>query len=95
MPLSPAVSAETVAPAPATHAAGTTPASATGAAAGGGMGGGMAPMHGAGHQNQGKDKRRDPNLSPDEDLYTEDREWTEGVIGLRRRRDVQDGKDSQ
>jgi hypothetical protein len=55
----------------------------------------MAPMHGAGHQNQGKEKRRNPNLSPDEDLYTEDREWTEGVIGLRRRRDVQDGKESQ
>ena len=95
MPLSPAVSAETVAPAPATHAASASPAAGTGAAAGGGMGGGMAPMHGAGHGNQGKDKRRDPNLSPDEDLYTEDREWTEGVIGLRRRRDVPDGKESQ
>jgi hypothetical protein len=58
------------------------------------MGGGMAPMHGAGHQNQGKEKRRDPDLSPDEDLYTEDRPWTEAVIGNRRRRDVQDGKES-
>jgi hypothetical protein len=91
------VSAETVGPAPATHAASASPGGATGGAAAGGtaMGGGMAPMHGAGHQNQGKEKRRNPNLSPDEDLYTEDREWTEGVIGLRRRRDVQDGKESQ
>jgi hypothetical protein len=58
------------------------------------MGGGIAPMgHGAGH-NQGKEKRRDPNLAPDEELYTEDRPWTEAVIGNRRRRDVQDGKES-
>lgn len=95
MPLSPAVSAETVAPAAPVHAASAAPAAAsTGAAAGGGMGG-MAPMHGAGHQNQGKEKRRDPNLSPDEDLYTEDRPWTEAVIGNRRRRDVPDGKESK
>ena len=62
---------------------------------GGVMGGGMAPMgHGAG-QNQGKEKRRDPNLAPDEDLYTEDRPWTEAVIGNRRRKDVPDGKESK
>jgi hypothetical protein len=92
MPLSAAVGAETVAP---VHAASATPgAASSGGAAGGGMGGGMAPMHAAGHNNQGKDKRRDPNLSPDEDLYTEDRSWTEAVIGNRRRRDVQD-KDSK
>jgi ESX-1 secreted protein B PE domain/PPE family len=96
MPLSPAVSAETVAPSAPTHAASATPgAAASGGAAGGGMGGGMAPMHGAGHGNQGKEKRRDPSLSPDEDLYTEDRPWTEPVIGNRRRRDVQEGKESQ
>jgi hypothetical protein len=95
MPLSPAVSAETVAPTAPAQAGPSAPAGAsTGAAAGSGMGG-MAPMHGAGHQNQGKDKRRDPNLSPDEDLYTEDRPWTEAVIGNRRRRDVQDGKESK
>jgi hypothetical protein len=90
MPLSPPVGAETVAPTAPTRAASGAPAAAsTGAAAGGAMGG-MAPMgHGAGH-NQGKEKRRDPNLSPDEDLYTEDRPWTEAVIGNRRRRDVQD-----
>ena len=44
---------------------------------------------------QGKEKRRDPNLAPDEDLYTEDRPWTEAVIGNRRRKDVQDGKESK
>jgi hypothetical protein len=96
MPLSPVVGAETVAPtAPARAASAGPAATSTGAAAGGAMGGGMAPMgHGAGH-NQGKEKRRDPNLSPDEDLYTEDRPWTEAVIGNRRRRDVQDGKESK
>ena len=71
------------------------PAAGSTGAAGGAMGGGMAPMgHGAGH-NQGKEKRRDPNLSPDEDLYTEDRPWTEAVIGNRRRRNVQDGKEAE
>ena len=57
--------------------------------------GGM-PMvgHGAG-QGQGKEKRRTPGLSPDEDLYTEDRAWTEAVIGNRRRKDVQEGKESR
>jgi hypothetical protein len=95
MPMSPAVSAETVAPSAPTYAASATPgAGSSGGAAGGAMGGGMAPMHGAGHGNQGKEKRRDPNLSLDEDLYTEDRPWTEAVIGDRRRRDVQD-KESQ
>jgi hypothetical protein len=54
------------------------------------MAGGMAPMHGAGVQ--GKEKRRDPRTAPDEDLYTEDRPWTEGVVGNRRRREVQDGR---
>ena len=89
MPLSAAVSAETVAPT-APGRAPTAGAVASGGAAGGAMGGGMAPMHGGGRGNQGKEKRRDPNLSPDEDLYTEDRPWTEAVIGNRRRRDVQD-----
>ncbi|MGV0791218.1 PPE domain-containing protein [Mycolicibacterium sp. XJ1819] len=92
MPLSAAVTAETVAPAPpipvATGAAGAG-TSPTGAMMGGAMGG--MPMHGAGAQ-QGKEKRRDPRLAPDEDLYTEDRPWTEGVIGNRRRREVQEGK---
>lgn len=90
-PLSPAVSAETVAPAPPMPVA-TSPAAAAAAPGGmaGGMGG-MAPMHGHGAQ-QGKEKRRDPRTAPDEDLYVEDRPWTEGVVGNRRRREVQDGR---
>jgi hypothetical protein len=56
---------------------------------GGGMGGGM-----GGHgQGQGKERRRTPGLSPDEELYKEDRAWTEGVIGNRRRKDVKDPKE--
>lgn len=40
--------------------------------------------HGAGH-NQGKEKKRSPERSPDESVYTEDRPWTEGVVGHSRR----------
>ena len=60
----------------------------------GGMGG-MAPMHGAQGAQQGKEKRRDPLTAPDEDLYIEDRPWTEAVVGNRRRRDVHDGRQAQ
>lgn len=92
-PLSPAVTAETVAPGPPVPVgAGPAPATAGGAAGGAMMGGGMAPMHGAQGGAQGKEKRRDPRLAPDEDLYTEDRPWTEAVVGNRRRRDVHDGQ---
>jgi hypothetical protein len=49
-------------------------------------------MHGAQGGQQGKEKRRDPRLAPDEDLYVEDRPWTESVVGNRRRKDVQDGR---
>ncbi|EHI14079.1 antigen MTB48 [Mycolicibacterium thermoresistibile ATCC 19527] len=59
----------------------------------GGMGG--MPMGAGGGQNQGKEKRRDANLSPDEDLYKEDRPWTEGIIGNRRRKESQEGKESK
>ncbi len=55
-----------------------------------GMGGGMGGMgHGGGGQ-QGQQKRRDSRFAPDEELYTEDRPYTEPVIGQRRRKDVQD-----
>ena len=58
---------------------------AAGVTAGGGMGG-MAPMmHGAKGEGSG-DKKRNPQLSQDEDIYTEDRPWTEAVIGNRVRR---------
>jgi hypothetical protein len=53
---------------------------------GAGAGGAGMPMmgHGAGH-TQGKEKKRSAELSPDESLYAEDRPWTEGVVGHRRR----------
>ncbi|KUH94364.1 hypothetical protein [Mycobacterium sp. IS-3022] len=86
-PMSAPVTAETVAPAPTTPAAASTAAGPSADRTAGAMGAGMAPMgHGAGAQ-QGQEKRRDPRLAPDEDLYTEDRPWTEAVIGNRRRRD--------
>lgn len=92
VPLQPSVGAETVGPAPGGArggGSGAIPASAMGGGMGG-MGGGMGGMgHGGGAQ-PGKEKRRDPNLAPDEDLYTEDRAWTEGVIGARKRRDTPD-----
>jgi hypothetical protein len=97
MPLQPNVGGVSVGPGP--TAGGTGPgAGPTGAgAAGGGMGGmGAMPMHGAGHGQGGeKEKKRAPGLSPDEDIYTEDRPWTEAVIGNRRRKDVQDNKESK
>lgn len=95
-PMSAPVTAETVAPAPAVPAAaGAAPAGATDGRAAAGMGGGMAPMaHGAGAP-QGKEKRRDPKLAPDEILYTEDRPWTEAVVGNRRRREVLDDREDR
>ncbi len=77
-PLSPAVTAETVAPGP-PMPVGAGSAPGTGAAGGmaGGMGG-MAPMHGAQGAQQGKEKRRDPLTAPDEDLYIEDRRVDRG-----------------
>ncbi|WP_441958907.1 PPE domain-containing protein [Mycolicibacterium houstonense] len=94
-PLGPATAAETVAASPATRGPGG-PAAPPGASGGmGGMAGGMGGMGGGHGQGQGgKEKRRDPNLAPDENLYVEDREYTEGVIGLqsRRKRTPQEGK---
>ena len=92
MPLQPNVGAETVAPGPSGGArgggSGGIPASAMGAGMGG-MGGGMGGMgHGGGLQ--GKEKRRDARFAADEELYVEDRAYTEPVIGNRRRKDVQD-----
>jgi ESX-1 secreted protein B PE domain len=91
MPLQPSVDAEA-----ASRPAGAAPGAAgpgrampgAGGAAGGGMGGGMAPMGGPGQgQNQGKGKRVQ---SDDESLYTEERSWTEGVIGNRPRKTAPD-----
>lgn len=90
-PLGPSVGAETVAASPAGARGAAGPAAAPSGGGMGGMGGGMGGM-GGGHGQQGKEKRRDPKLAEDEDLYIEDRAYTEGVIGRRARRDVKDGK---
>lgn len=85
-PLQPAVGAETVAPAPGVPGA-PIPVASSGSGGGGAMGGGMggmAPMHGA--QGGAGEKKRNPQLSPDEPLYVEDRPHTEQVIGVRPRR---------
>jgi hypothetical protein len=56
------------------------------------MGGG----HGMGGQGGGaKERRRTPGLSPDEELYVEDRPSTEPVIGLRPRRGKDGGQDKE
>ncbi|MGP4055872.1 PPE domain-containing protein [Mycobacterium sp. 4D054] len=88
MPMQPAVGAETVAPTPVLPAAagpGATGGSG-GAAAGAMGGGGMAPMMGGAHGSGSGEKKRNPQLSPDEPLYVEDRPHTEQVIGVRPRR---------
>ncbi|MFV8048287.1 PPE domain-containing protein [Mycobacterium sp. 48b] len=93
-PLGPAVGAETVAASPSgSRGAGAGPAGMAGGAGAGGMGGGMGGMGGGhGQGGQGKEKRRNPNLTEDEDLYVEDRAYTEAVIGRRARKDAKDGK---
>lgn len=53
--------------------------------AGGGMGGGM-PMGGAGGKGEGGKGKRVQAADGDESLYTEERAWTEGVIGNRPRK---------
>lgn len=93
-PLGPPVGADSVAPSPAgARGGGVGVPGGSGGGAGGMMGGGMGGM-GAGHGQggQGKEKKRDPKLSPDEDLYTEERAHTEGVIGHRPRREKDSGK---
>jgi hypothetical protein len=51
--------------------------------AGGGMGGGM-PM--GGHGDKGGSKGKRVQGADEESLYTEERQWTEGVIGNRPRK---------
>lgn len=80
-PLGPSMGADSFGQTP-TGARGANAAAVPAGAAGGGMGGGgMGGGMGHGAGKQGKEKRRDPKLSPDEDLYKEDRAWTEPVIG--------------
>jgi hypothetical protein len=63
-------------------------AGAKGAGAGGG-GGGM-PMGGQGQGGGGSKSKG--TQQDDEALYTEDRAWTEAVIGQRRRQDTKESK---
>ncbi|MCZ8382538.1 hypothetical protein O6P37_27080 [Mycobacterium sp. CPCC 205372] len=95
-PLAPAASASAPSSSPAAVSGGG--AAPVGAAGPGGAMGGM-PMgggHGMGGQGGGaKERRRTPGLSPDEELYVEDRPSTEPVIGLRPRRGKDGGQDKE
>lgn len=81
--------AESVRPAGAGDITGLGQGRAGGGAALGGGGMGM-PM-GAAHQGQGGAKSKG-SQQEDEALYTEDRAWTEAVIGNRRRQDSKESK---
>ena len=69
--------------------AGTAPAAGAGAGAGAGRGGGgMAPMGGGAGQGQQGGKAGKRAQKDEEALYTEERPWTEPVVGNRRRSDA-------
>lgn len=76
-------------------AAGGASQAAGPAPVGGGMGGGMGGMGHGGNREGGKEKKRNAGLSPDEVLYTEDRAFTDGVIGHRRRTKIDDKKETK
>ncbi len=63
-----------------------------GAAAGGAMGGGGGGMPMGGHGQGAGGSKTKGSQQDDEALYTEDRAWTEAVIGNRRRQDSKEGK---
>jgi hypothetical protein len=85
MPMQPPSEAESSRPASAVPGAASmgrgVPIPAAGGAAGGGMGGGMAPMAPGQGQNAGKQGSR-VDGDDDDSLYTEERAWTEGAIGI-------------
>ncbi len=90
MPLAPATgSAESVRPAGAGELGGVGQGKAAGGTGMGGGGMGM-PMGGAG-QGKGGSKSKGAQQD-DEALYTEDRAWTEAVVGNRRRQDSKESK---
>lgn len=60
--------------------------------AGAGMGGGGMGMPMGGHGQGGGGSKSKGSTGDDEALYTEDREWTEAVIGQRRRQDSKESK---
>ncbi len=96
-PLQPPTAAESAAQAGAGRGAGIGGVAGAGGGAGaggaagsrGGMG--MAPMGGApgAGQGQGQDKKA-KRLGEEEEIYTEDRAWTSGIIGIRARNDTPD-----
>ncbi|MEV3903662.1 hypothetical protein AB0K11_15160 [Mycobacterium sp. NPDC050551] len=92
-PLAPAAGASAPSSSPAAVAGGGGAAPVGAAGPGGAMGGmPMGGGHGMGGQGGGaKERRRTPGLSPDEELYVEDRASTEPVIGLQRPRRGKDG----
>ena len=94
MPLQPAVEAEGVRGG-ASGAAGRPDLGSLARGASPGMGGGgpmgMPMGAGAGAGGQGGDGKSKRIEGTEEALYTEDREWTEGIIGRRRN----DGKDTK
>jgi hypothetical protein len=91
-PLQPSASAPAMGTSAASAGAGPGGGSG-GAAGGGGMGGGMGGMGHGGNREGGKEKKRNPNLSPEESLYVEDRPFTDPVIGHTRRTKVEDKKE--
>jgi hypothetical protein len=97
MPLQPAASGPALGTSPAAGGMAGHPAAASaGGGMAGGMGGGGMPMGGHGQGGGGKEKRRTPGLTPDEVIYTEDREWTEAYIGQQaKRRTPADSKDAK
>jgi hypothetical protein len=96
-PLQPSVSGVAVGPSPSAGGGTAGTAAPAAASSGSGMMGGMGgmPMGGGGHGAQsGTERKRTPGLSPDEELYTEDRPHTEGIIGRPERRAGQGKRDS-
>ncbi|OBK31463.1 secretion protein EspB [Mycobacterium asiaticum] len=93
MPLAPATggveAGESMRPAGAGDISGGAQGAAAGRGAAGGGGMGM-PM--GGHGQGGGGSKTKGSQQDDEALYTEDRAWTEAVIGQRRRQDMKESK---
>ncbi|ORW91635.1 secretion protein EspB [Mycobacterium szulgai] len=91
MPMAPAtgIDGESVRPASAGDIGGV---GAGKAPTGSGMGGGGMGMPMGGHGQGGGGSKSKGATGDDEALYTEDREWTEAVIGQRRRQDSKESK---
>ena len=55
----------------------------------------MAPMMGHRAGGDSREKQRSPDLAPDEQIYAEDRPWTEAVVGNRRRKETSEVRESK